>query len=124
MAYPTGTGSERLKTSSITAFDHTADNKLLDGVDLHIYTILSIIVVNSTSTATGVHIYVWPSAVSGNRVEIVKGDSSGALIPSYGTFVFSDKFVITGTDELIITAKSGGGGDLDAWCTYIDQDWT
>ena len=114
MAYPTGTGSERLKTSSITAFDHTADNKLLDGVDLHIYTILSIIVVN----------YVWPSAVSGNRVEIVKGDSSGALIPSYGTFVFSDKFVITGTDELIITAKSGGGGDLDAWCTYIDQDWT
>jgi len=124
MAIPSGSGSEVLKTGNVTAFNHTADNKILDGVANHIYTILSIIIVNSTATATGLNLYIFPSANSGNRVDLLKGSTGGTIIPAYGTFVFSDKFVITGTDELVITAQSGGGGDLDAWLSYIDQDWS
>ena len=123
MAIPSGSGTEVLKRAKLQGFDHSADNKIIDGVANHIYTILSVIVFNAHgSTATGVNLYIWPDASSGNVIDILAGQQ--AEIPAYGTYVFNDKFVMVGTDELIIAAKSGGGGNLDAWVSYIDQDWT
>ena len=121
MAIPSGSGTEVLKRNKWAGFDHSADIKIIDGEALHIYTVLSLIVHNTTSTATGLAMYIFPDATSGNIVEILSPDAT--IIPSKGTFVFSDKLVLTGTDELIVAAGSGGGGNLDAWITYIDQNW-
>ena len=122
MAFPVNSGSERLKRAKLRGFDHTADNKIIDGTALHIYTILSVIVFNASATATGVNLYIWPDATSGDAIDILAGHNTE--MPGYGTFVFNEKFVMEGTDELIIAAKSGGGGNLHAWVSYIDQDWT
>ena len=42
-------------------------------------------------------------------------------IPAYGTFVWSDKFVLTQTDSLYAECQSGGGNNFDIWVSYIDQ---
>ena len=122
MAYPTGSGSERIKTNYFADFDHSADKKLIDGVDLHIYTILSVVFFNSSSTATGINMYIYPSASGSNITYLLNGTAT--IVPAWSSFVWNDKFSITGTDELVCAASSGGGGDMDAWITYIDQDWT
>ena len=47
-------------------------------------------------------------------------------LDSKGTFIWNDKFVIAGTDELGVYAESASR-NYDVYCTYIDQhfgaDW-
>ena len=67
------------------------------------------------------------------KIDIYLADSDGSSNPVYivrdqmvtigQTFVFNDKFSYTGgTQKLQIIAKSSA--NMDAICTYIDQDWS
>ena len=42
-------------------------------------------------------------------------------LSSKSTFVFSDRIVIAGADEL--TIRLSGSGNVDAWVSYIEQRW-
>ena len=115
MAIPSGSGTEVLKRNSAEGVDNTT-TKILDGVANHIYTIVSIVISNNGSGAANLDIYVSPSA-SGS-VYLVRADSN---LISKGTFVWNDRLVLTGTDELNVTCNSA---DHDIYISYIDQDWT
>ena len=115
MAIPSGSGTEVLKRASAESVDNTT-TKILDGVANHIYTILSIVVSHNGSANCNLSIYVAPSA-SGS-VYLVRPNNN---MTPYGTFVFSDRIILTGTDELNVTCNSG---DHDIYISYIDQDWT
>ena len=52
MAIPSGSGTEVLIRAKLQGFDHSADNKIIDGVANHIYTILSVIVFNGHGSTT------------------------------------------------------------------------
>ena len=119
MALPTGSGSELIKTTQLTAITNSAQT-LITGVDLHIYTVLSIIVCETIDdTGDKIHIYLADSDGSSNPVYIVRDQ----IVTAGETFVFNDKFSYTGgTQKLQIIAKSSA--NMDAICTYIDQDWS
>tara|TARA_R110000824_G_scaffold30515_2_gene100353 strand:+ start:797 stop:1156 length:360 start_codon:yes stop_codon:yes gene_type:complete len=119
MAIPSGSGTEVIKTTQLTAVTNSV-RTLITGVANHIYTVLSIIV-TETSEATGekIDIYLADSDGSSNPVMIVYSQS----IEPFQVFVWNDKFSYTGgTQKLQIIAKSAA--NFDVICTYIDQDWS
>jgi len=117
----TASGKEVLRRKWFRLIDESLDNKLIDGDTDHIYTVISITWSSRTSDTKGIYLKIWPDATSGNEVQILRGDST--KLPPYGTFVFNDRLVITGTDELI-TQTEAGTNVCDVWISYIDQDWT
>ena len=58
------------------------------------------------------------TAASGNDLYLLDSQTLGA----YQTFVFNDRFVLTGTDKLHINLDSAG--TVDVILSYIDQDWS
>ena len=116
MAIPTGGGSEVLKryaTSGVNSTNVIAINGEAD----HIYTVLSIIICNKAASGSTCGINVQPDG--SGEVSITGG--TPATVPAYSTFVWNDKFVITGTDHLQIVWN---GSDGDILVSYIEQDWT
>jgi len=116
MAIPSGSGTEVLKRTYIDG-QANSEGTLLTGVANHIYTIISIILVNRDSSTRGFDLYVDPSA-GGTDFFILDSVS----IPTKDTYVFSDKFVLTGTDKLHIIADASS--NFDIICSYIDQDFS
>jgi len=114
MPIPSGNGSEVLKANSITN-DSGAFVDLLGGADTvadHIYTILSVHVCNTTSTAD-----VFSMKVNGtNTAMLIEQQSVGAE----STYVHNDKIVIMGADDLEVWNT---GVTLNYYVSYIDQDW-
>lgn len=117
MAIPSGSGTEVLKRSCFTVTD-TTDTKLIDGVANHIYTVLSIIITETAGNAETFGLFLDPDA-GGTDYEII---SLATALGADQTFVFNDKLVLSGTDEL--NFKAGGSCDIDIVINYIDQDWT
>jgi len=116
MAIPSGSGTEVLKRYIKEGQDDT-ETKVIDGVADHIYTVLSIIACNQATTNKVLYIKL-------NGLFLTReasGAGSGVVGPSE-TFVWNDKFVISGTDELILDGDSGS--NFDCIVSYIDQDWT
>ena len=118
MAIPSGSGTEVLK-NSISQHGGTGESAILTGVANHIYTVISIIIYNDTSTAHDFNLYI-DKQLAGTDYRLMSG--SGSTIAGYATFVWNDRFVMTGTDKLLCT--SGSGSDFEFICSYIDQDWT
>ena len=116
MAIPSGSGSEVLTRGTFT-ITGTGDTKILDGVANHIYTVLSIIVCETAAGTESFNMFVDPSA-GGTDYEILSDQALGAN----ETFVWNDRLVITGTDELNITMASASSTDI--YISYIDQDWS
>jgi len=114
MAIPSGSGTEVLKRFIKDGQDNT-ESKAIDGVADHIYTVLSIIVKNQAGSTKEFYIKIAPSA--GTQIMILS-----TSIASGDTFVWNDKFVLTGTDELVVDAETGS--DYDIIVSYIDQDWS
>jgi hypothetical protein len=115
MAIPSGSGTEVLKR----VFDDetgTGETTLITGVANHIYTILSVIVCSRMTGSETFSLYIDYNA-GGTDLYLL----DVTPITAKGTFVFSDKFILTGTDKLHCTGSATG---YDVWCTYIDQDWT
>jgi hypothetical protein len=111
MTLPTGSGSERLRR--ITANDNTGWNEVHSGVSLHIYTFISVIATNMTTSAQ-----LMSFRMNDGSEDIAL--TEGILVPAWGTFVFSDKFVLEEDDDLDIYSAANS----DWVISYIDQDWT
>ena len=129
MAIPSGSGSEILRTG----IQGTVSNSFLDlitGVNNHIYTVLSITVLEKDNLTT--HTFNLALYDGSNHYWIIREQS----LPSKGTFIFNDKLVINGADLNTITSgtnnwklqvkstTAANSGGLAVVCSYIDQDWT
>tara|TARA_R110002020_G_C16189541_1_gene765428 strand:+ start:516 stop:899 length:384 start_codon:yes stop_codon:yes gene_type:complete len=127
MAYPTGSGSERLMRGAINAQSNTLTHFKFDGTSpttgtssytvpaLHIITVLEIIMCEKANAAEIMSIYAQDGT---NNIGILQSQNIGA----YQTFVFSDKIVLQGGDSMGFNLASAG--NVDVWYSYIDQDWT
>ena len=109
MAIPSGSGTEVLKRTIVEGNSDAWVN-VITGVANHIYTVLSIFAANQSGSDTET-MYI---RLGTNY--ILNYD----LGPSE-TFVWNDKFVVSGAENLQIY---NGAGNVDWVCSYIDQDWT
>tara|TARA_Y100000310_G_C20583150_1_gene764010 strand:+ start:67 stop:420 length:354 start_codon:yes stop_codon:yes gene_type:complete len=117
MAIPSGSGTEVLKRVSLND-NSNAWTPIITGVANHIYTILSVTfceTANNASTTVAIKIDV--NAAGSNEVSLLDHHTA---VPAYGSFVWNDKFVMTGTDKLIVYSSA----NMDIYVSYIDQDWT
>ena len=117
MAIPSGSGSEILTSNFVQAVSNSWIT-ILTGVNLHIFTIVSVVFSNMTANAEQIRFKRVDSDGSSNEHWLMEyGD-----IPAYGTFVWNDKFVITGDKKLVVATSSAA--DIDVVCSFIDQNWT
>ena len=119
MAIPSGSGTEVLKKAFKAGLSSSVE-KLIDGVANHIYTVLSVSFQETGGAAETINMYIYQGATNDatNKVELLRNES----LPSENTFIYSDKFVLVGTDELLV--QTGASANVDVWCSYIDQDWS
>ena len=117
MAIPSGSGTEVLKNGVFVVVSNSAV-KLIDGVANHIYTVLSVTICETAGAAETFDLYVWDPNVGTNVVEVLSDQAIGAN----KTFIFNDRLVLSGTQELTIITASAA--DLDCIVSYIDQDWS
>ena len=115
----TASGKEVLRRAFIDGGGEGASDIII-GVADHIYTVLSIIVLErSDLTDVNFDLYVKPDG--GSALYFTWQQA----IPQKGTFIWNDRFVLAGTDNLEIEPRSDGGtASIDVYCSYIDQDWT
>ena len=126
MGIPTGGGTEVLKRTTINSQSNTATAFRWDGTMAttgtstytvpanHIITVISIIFSEQGGAAESISLLLNDGT---NNISLM--DQS---IPSLGTFIWNDKFVLTGGDKL--TAVLSNAGNVDILLSYIDQDWT
>ena len=114
MAIPSGTGTEVLKRGVFTVTDTTA-TKIIDGVANHIYTVLSIFITETAAASETFGLYV-DAAAGGTDYEVV---SLATVLGPDKTFVFNDRLILSGTDELVFL--SGAACDIDIVVSFIDQ---
>jgi hypothetical protein len=129
MGIPSGSGSEVLKNLHFENVVN-ADVTAITGVEHHIYTILSIIIANPSSSAAKTF-DIWfrgrdtLGSANNENIYIVLQQSVGA----YETYVWNDKFTFDGfgdngaAQKLFFFGTAGDPG-LDFHLTYIDQDWS
>ena len=110
---PTGSGSERLRRATIHALNGEWQ-EILSGTAGHIYTIISIIFNDQSNASGNIAIRINDGS---NDIRIV----TNQIVGTYGTFVFSDRFVIEENDDLDVYNACTDG---DWYISYIDQDWT
>ena len=113
MAIPSGSGTEVLKRATLHAAG-SGWTEILSGTANHIYTILSIIGMDANGVGGTLNIRINDGS---NDIQILGGQTVAVA----GTFVWNDKFVMEGDDDLDIYASAAG---FDWYLTYIDQDWT
>tara|TARA_B100000131_G_C17654926_1_gene425677 strand:+ start:59 stop:409 length:351 start_codon:yes stop_codon:yes gene_type:complete len=116
MAIPSGSGTEVLKVNRFQGINAT-NTIVLQGVADHIYTVLSIIFVNTDSSAREIYMRMYDGTGTSNEHYILQAQS----VPTNGTFVFNDKMVISGAYNLRVSCANG---DMDVTVSYIDQDWS
>ena len=127
MAYPTGTGTEVLKRTTIHAQSSTGTSFRWDGTmattgtssytvtALHIITVLSVTANETLGAAEVIYLFMVDGA---NNIKLLIAQDLAA----YDTFVWNDKFVLIGGDKLIVNC--GSSANVDWSCSYIDQDWS
>ena len=110
-----GTGTEVLRRKFVHN-NNNADVALITGEADHIYTILSVIICDLGGAAETFSLYVDPDTGTDNIYF-----TNEAPVPAKGTYVFSEKVVITNTDIFYVWSSVG---NMDIYCTYIDQDYS
>ena len=118
MAIPSGSGTEVMKVAYTRGVSNTSTLIMPAGTADHIYVILSIVIVEDAGVNEAFYLNIRPSGSSANQTRLIRG----ATINAGETFVWNDKFVMSGTDELRL--ETGSAADLDAVVSYIDQDWS
>ena len=116
MAIPSGSGTEVLKRASIHGHSD-AWAALITGVANHIYTVLSVVASEQSNAAEKIAMRIDISAAGSNQVYFFPNTD----LLGEQTFVWNDKFVLTGTDILQVYNSAG---NVDWHISYIDQDWT
>lgn len=117
MAIPSGSGTEVLKRASLHAVTNSYQ-AIITGTANHIYTILSVIFCEQGEAAELINMRVDVSASGSNQIRLLEQQTIGV----FGTFVFNDKFVLSGTDKLEV--GTDGPANVDVYVSYIDQDWS
>ena len=117
MGIPSGSGSEVFKRGFFTVTS-TADTKILDGVGDHIYPVLSIIITETGGADEIFGLFLDPSA-GGTDYEILNFNTA---LGGHKTYIFNDRLVLHGTDEL--NFRAGSSCNIDIVINYVDQDWT
>ena len=139
MAIPSGSGTEVLKRTSITGLGGSSTYGNWWHVDWtseavssqastavvaanHIITPISIIICNqTTSNAYNIDMAV-DTDISGGDIQYILYEQS---VPSKGTFVFNDKFVLHPSDALKFRVNVDASGDnFSVYISFIDQDWS
>ena len=105
--------SELLKVS-LNAGVTNSESVLLNGVNGHTYTILSIIITETAGAAETVDVYV-DDGGGGTDYEILSDQAVGAN----ETFVFNDRIVLEDLDHLC--AATTNSANVDITVTYLDQ---
>ena len=101
---------KRTLTNGVT----NSESVLLNGVNGHTYTILSVIITETAGAAETVDLYIDASG-GGTDTELISDQAVGAN----ETFVFNDKFVIEDEDHLCAALASSGNVDITV--SYLDQ---
>jgi len=115
MTIPSGSGTETLQIN-LSNTTGSGDTVLVNGVNNHIYTILSCVICETVGNAETFSLYV---KNDGSTIFYLVKDQA---LAAKKTFVFNDRIVLVSTDELAFAA--GGTCDIDIVTSYIDQDWT
>ena len=115
MTIPSGSGTETLAVSFANRTNSTETN-VLNGVNNHIYTILSVVICNTSSNAPAINLYIKDD---GSTLYYL---AKSQALAQNKTFVFNDRVVLRSTDELWFSTD--GTCDTDITVSYIDQDWT
>ena len=105
--------SELLKVS-LNAGVTNSESVILNGVNGHTYTILSVIITETAGAAETVDLYI-DDGGGGTDYELLSDQAIGAN----ETFVFNDKFVIEDEDHLCAALASSGNVDITV--SYLDQ---
>ena len=105
--------SELLKVS-LNAGVTNSESVLLNGVNGHTYTILSIVITETAGAAETADLYI-DDGGGGTDYEILSDQAVGAN----ETFVFNDRLVIEDEDHLC--AATASSANVDITVTYLDQ---
>jgi hypothetical protein len=105
--------------SEILGVSHTAgvtnsESVLINGVNGHTYTILSIIMTETAGAAETVDLYL-DDGGGGTDYEILSDQAIGAN----ETFVFNDRLVLVDEDHLC--AATASSANVDIVVSYLDQ---
>jgi hypothetical protein len=130
MAYPTGSGSERLQRGTVNGLNNNTTALLFNGANgttvdqetnevpaLHIITLLNISFTEMSGNDELVKMYV--ECASPTDAIFLLNEQP---VPAKGTFTYSEKIVLVGGDHLILQMVTDG--IIDVHYSYIDQDWT
>ena len=105
--------SEVLKVS-LKAGVTNSENVLLNGVNGHTYTILSIVMTETAGAAETVDLYI-DDGGGGTDYEILSDQAIGAN----ETFIFNDRLVLEDEDHLC--AMTASSANIDIVVSYLDQ---
>tara|TARA_R110002020_G_scaffold32222_1_gene99317 strand:+ start:746 stop:1075 length:330 start_codon:yes stop_codon:yes gene_type:complete len=105
--------SELLKVS-LNAGVTNSESVLLNGVNGHTYTIISVIITETAGAAETVDLYI-DDGGGGTDFELLSDQAVGAN----ETFILNDKFVIEDEDHLCAALASSGNVDITV--SYLDQ---
>ena len=129
MAYPSGSGSERLIRGAMLSLSSAATAFKFDGTSPtvgtasytvptnHIITILSI---TWTELGVGTTNFVLYSDISSVEYKFLQSH----YINEQDTYVWDDKIVLHPGDSLKTYCPAQGSASMDVYYSYIDQDWT
>ena len=132
MAYPTGSGSERIHRGAIHNQVNTATAFRFDGgisatgtssgsgysvATNHIITIMSILFAEQSNASRTFDLYCEVTTPSTGMNFLQQQP-----LAAYETFVWNEKIVLHPGDALKVIASASS--NMDVWYTYIDQDWT
>ena len=129
MAYPSGSGSEILKTTFHNTTSNIADTPatLVATTTDKIFTILSLVVTNKhAATALECNLF-WTQ--SGSAVSPSSGSGNLYLFYTHAvdaeeTFVFNDKVVLPQQAGTLYISTEAAIANTDVIFSYIQQDWT
>jgi hypothetical protein len=113
MAIPSGSGTEVLKRYS-NVVSNTTQTALTVPAH-HIYTLLSTSFCIMGGAAINVSFYIH----DGTQDRSIFYQQN---IPSYGTFVWDNRLIVTAGDLIKVQAHSAE--DCEYYISYIDQDWS
>lgn len=99
---------------SLTAGVTNSESVILNGVDGHTYTILSVIVTETAGAAETFDLYIDENG-GGTDFELLSDQALGAN----ETFIFNDKVVLTDTDHLC--AATASSANVDIVVSFLDQ---
>jgi|TARA_Y100000310_G_scaffold328138_1_gene395739 hypothetical protein len=91
-----------------------SESVILNGVNGHTYTIISVVVCETAGAAETFDMYI-DDGGGGTDYEMLSDQALGAN----ETFVFNDRFVIVDEDHLCMA--TGNSADVDVVVSYLDQ---